>query len=126
MVPEGVNDKGELEVPDGTTQNVGWYKDGASPGQVGSAVLDAHVFAAFSKLHNIKPGSDIYVVLQNNAQLHFMVQSVSTYELGQVPLEQLFNRADHERLNLITCAGRLTPDHTTYDHRLVIYATLVQ
>jgi hypothetical protein len=42
-----------------------------------------------------------------------------------VPADELFNRADTARLNLITCAGSLTRNRTTYDHRLVIYTKLV-
>jgi sortase (surface protein transpeptidase) len=120
----GLNAKGEMDVPAGNTKDVGWYRAGAVPGNVGSAVIDAHVFAAFSKLKNIKIGSDIYVETDSGQRLHFVVSDLQTYALRDVPADILFNRADTERLNLITCAGNLTADHTTYDHRLVVYATL--
>jgi sortase (surface protein transpeptidase) len=121
----GVNAKGEMDVPAGNTKNVGWYADGTVPGTLGSAVIDAHVFAAFSKLQNIKVGSDIYIETDSGQKLHFVVQEMKTYALADVPADLLFNRADAERLNLITCAGKLTADRSTYDHRLVVYATLV-
>jgi hypothetical protein len=38
-------------------------------------------------------------------------------------LDQIFNRNDAARLNLITCHGQLTADRSTYTHRLVVYAT---
>jgi len=121
----GLNSKGEMDVPAGNTRDVGWYMGGTVPGTLGSAVIDAHVFAAFSKLRNIKVGNSIYVETDNGQKLHFVVSEMHTYALADVPADILFNRADTERLNLITCAGSLTPDHTTYDHRLVVYATLV-
>src|SRR5262249_8162834 len=71
----GVNSRGEMDVPNGNGNSVGWYEYGTVPGNVGSAVLDAHVFAAFSKLSDIKAGSDIYVT-EGARTLHFVVQSV--------------------------------------------------
>jgi sortase A len=114
-----------MDVPSGSTKNVGWYKYGTAPGDTGSAVLDAHVFAAFSNLHALRVGSDIYVTTANNNTLHFVVQETRLYKLGEVPATVLFNRSDTQRLNLITCAGKLTANHSTYDHRLVVYAVLV-
>ena len=121
----GVNAKGEMDVPDGNTKDVGWYGGGTIPGNIGSAVIDAHVFAAFAKLQNIKVGNDIYVETDSGQKLHFVVSEIKTYKLADVPADLLFNRADTERLNLITCTGKLTDDRSTYDHRLVVYATLV-
>ncbi len=121
----GVNNKGEMDVPNGNTSNVGWYKDGTVPGNTGSAVMDAHVFAAFGKLQYLKPGNDIYVITDDQKSLHFKVLERKTYPLSQVPRDLLFNRNDAVRLNLITCAGKLTPDGSTYDHRVIVYAELV-
>lgn len=121
----GLNPKGEMDVPSGNTSDVGWYGGGTVPGAVGSAVIDAHVFAAFAKLQNLKIGSDIYVETDRGQKLHFVVSEMQSYALKDVPADVLFNRADTERLNLITCAGKLTADRLTYDHRLIVYATLV-
>jgi LPXTG-site transpeptidase (sortase) family protein len=125
VVPVGLTNDGAMDVPPGNTNNVGWYKYGTVPGSVGSAVLDAHVFAAFSKLNKVKVGSDIYVRDSAGNERHFVVQDVQLYALADVPADVLFNRNDTERLNLITCAGALTKDHSTYTHRLVVYAALV-
>jgi LPXTG-site transpeptidase (sortase) family protein len=125
IVGVGTNSLGQMDVPSGSTSNVGWYKYGTVPGQVGSAVLDAHVFAAFSKLKNISVGSLLYVKNASGQTLTFRVEEVETYPLADVPPDKLFNRTDKARLNLITCAGKLTADHSTYDHRLVAYAVLV-
>ena len=123
VVAVGVNSKGEMDVPDGQTNEVGWYGGGTVPGNIGSAVLDAHVFAAFSKLNKVKVGSDIYVT-EGTHTLHFVVSQVQTYALSALSPQTLFARADARRLNLITCAGTYVPSIGTYDHRLVVYATL--
>lgn len=121
----GVNEKGEMAVPSGTSNTVGWFKYGAAPGQVGSAVLDAHVFAAFSKLKYVRPGADVYVITSQNQILHFVVNEKKTFALSTLAPQQLFRPTTRPDLNLITCAGSLTPDRLTYDHRLIVYATLV-
>jgi LPXTG-site transpeptidase (sortase) family protein len=120
-----VNAKGEMDVPDGSTKNVGWYEDGTIPGNTGSAVIAAHVYAIFSKLKHVIPGSDIYIVTKENTKLHFVVDETKTHDLGKLSSEFLFNRNDDKRLNLITCAGTFIPSLDTYDQRFVVYAKLV-
>ncbi|HUO50090.1 MAG TPA: sortase [Candidatus Paceibacterota bacterium] len=124
IVGVGVTAGGDMAVPNGKTNNVGWYKDGPVPGAVGAAVLDAHVFAAFSKLKNIKPGDDIYVITAGNQKLHFVVSAAKNFALSSLTSGMLFTQTNSHALNLITCAGSLTPDHSTYDHRLIVYSTL--
>ena len=122
ITPVGTNAKGEMDVPSGKTKNVGWYKDGTVPGENGTAVIDAHVFAAFSKLKNLKAGSDIYVVTATNERVHFVVGGAKTFTLNAITSRDLFGSDGAARLNLITCAGSLTKSKTTYEHRLVVYA----
>lgn len=120
----GVNKEGEMDVPDGNTDIVGWYKKGTVPGNVGSAVLDAHVYAAFSELHRVSPGEHIYIYTAKNKKLDFVVSKANTYALNELSPSLLFSQNDARRLNLITCAGSLTADGSTYDHRLVVFAIL--
>lgn len=121
----GINAKGAMAVPSGTTKKVGWYKYGIVTGQAGSAVIDAHVFAAFSKLKYLKPGANVYVITANNTILHFVVTVAQTFALSTLSPQQLFRPTATSDLNLITCAGALLSDHVTYDQRLVVYTTLV-
>jgi LPXTG-site transpeptidase (sortase) family protein len=124
IIKVGTNSKGEMAVPDGSTTDVGWYSRGTIPGNVGSAVIAAHVFAAFSNLHQLRAGSDIYVTDANGKKQHFVVQETVMYKLADLSPAELFGRNDARRLTLITCAGQLTADHSTYTHRLVVYAVL--
>lgn len=126
IIGVGVNAKGEMAVPSGSSNNVGWWKDGTIPGENGTAVLDAHVFAAFQALDQVKIGDNIYVERNDGSKLHFVVVDVETYALNAMTSRMLFGEDGTPRLNLITCAGTLTPDHSTYDHRLVVYTKLVQ
>jgi sortase A len=121
----GLNEKGEMGVPDGGSNKVGWYEPGTIPGKKGSAVMDAHVYAAFNKLRYVLPGQDIYVVTRGGETLHFVVEESMVYPLAEVPRDILFNRKDGRRLNLITCAGKYSKKLETYEKRLVTYAKLI-
>ena len=124
IVNVGVNSKGEMDVPGGDTDNVGWYQGGTVPGRSGSAVIAAHVFAAFERLDELRVGTEIYVETKNGTKLHFVVEEAKTYLLGNLAPSFLFSRNDARRLNLITCAGTFIQSKDTYDHRLVVYAKL--
>jgi LPXTG-site transpeptidase (sortase) family protein len=124
VIAVGLNAKGEMDVPSGKTNDVGWYKSGTKPGVVGSAVFDAHVFAAFKKLADLNVGDSIYVKDTTGQELHFVVEKKETTALAQTSTQKLFAQNDKARLNLITCAGTFIPRLGTYDHRLIVYAVL--
>ena len=125
IVGLGLNNKGEMDVTSGRTNKVGWYKDGVLPGLTGSAVLDAHVFAAFKNLDKVKPGDDIYVYTSTGQKLHFVADAAKTYALNKLSSTTLFGNRGTKGLNLITCAGSLTADRSTYDHRLIVFTNFV-
>jgi sortase (surface protein transpeptidase) len=62
----GLGKSGNMAVPSNYT-DVGWYRYGPTPGQVGSAVIDGHVDngfgleAVFKNVSALEPGDDIYV-----------------------------------------------------------------
>ncbi len=126
VIGVGVNPKGEMDVPDGTTNDVGWYQYGVKPGALGTAVLDAHVFAAFEHLAETKVSDDIYVSGADGTQLHFRVTRVATYALATLSSSTLFAASATRDINLITCAGTFDSALGTYDHRTIVSATLVQ
>lgn len=125
VVEVGLNSKGEMDVPSGDTNDVGWYKHGTTPGNEGSAVLDAHVYAALKDLRYAKVGDSVYVKDAAGVTRQFVIRSSMVYELASVPRELLFNRSGGTYLNIITCAGKFVPAMDTYDHRLIVYAELV-
>lgn len=122
----GVTSNGEMDVPDGKTMDVGWYRYGTTPGDTGSAVMDAHVYAAFAKLRYAKIGDDIYVVNMKGEKLHFRVTDSRVYSIDEIPLEDIFANSNGRRLNFITCARKFIPSLNTYSHRLVVYTELVE
>lgn len=125
----GVNAKGNMGVPTNFT-DVAWYKDGTSPGQPGSAVIDGHVDnglgldGVFKHLAQIQVGDSVYVKTKGGTELHFVVTDIQNYPYDAVPDEKIFNAQDGQHLNLITCEGAWVAGQKTYDHRLVVYTTL--
>jgi LPXTG-site transpeptidase (sortase) family protein len=121
----GKDKDGNMDVPSGKSNDVGWYKYGTLPGNIGSAVLDAHVFAAFKNLNKLEVGDEIFVFSSNGQKLRFVVEEEKTYKLGNLSPQTLFFQNDARRLHLITCAGTLTRDKKTYTHRHVVFAKFV-
>lgn len=121
----GTTATGEMDVPSGRSNNVGWYQYGVKPGEQGTAVLDAHVFAAFKNLSLMKPGQDIYIVMQSGKLLHYVTTRAETYAINALSPYTLFAPSNKPQLNLITCAGQFVASRATYDHRLIVSAVLI-
>lgn len=120
----GINEKGEMDVPSGDTNHVGWYEYGVVPGNDGTAVLDAHVYAAFRNLNQIKPGEVFYIFMQSGKILSFRVTDNNLYDLATLSPYALFEPFNTtKKVNLITCAGRFLG--STYSHRVIVSAELV-
>jgi sortase (surface protein transpeptidase) len=120
----GLDKLGRMDVPSGKTKNIGWYKAGTMPGEKGSAVLAAHVYAAFKRLSEVKIGDEVLITDTNGKQLKFIVKEKSLFELSGMSADDLFNDSRGRLLKLITCAGKKTRDERGYDQRLVLTAEL--
>ncbi|RJQ33718.1 class F sortase [Candidatus Parcubacteria bacterium] len=126
----GIKGDGSMATPS-SFADVGWYKYGTIPGQVGSAVIAGHVDNAlslagvFKKLEEVKIGDDIYIEQKDGSRIHFRVVDIQSFPYNEAPSELIFNRDDAARLNLITCSGDWLKKDQTYDTRLVIFTKLI-
>jgi LPXTG-site transpeptidase (sortase) family protein len=128
----GIAKSGRMAVPTNFT-DVAWYEGGTVPGNKGSAVIAGHLDnglglrGVFSDLANLSPGDRVEVRTSNGRTLTFKVDSLKIYPYESVP-STIFTANDAAHLNLITCEGdgiRTGSEGFTYDHRLVVYTTLV-
>ncbi len=125
----GITQKGNMATPN-NFMDVGWYKFGTVPGDIGSAVIAGHVnnelglSAVFSKLGELKEGDDIYVTMEKDKQLHFKVTKSKTYDFDASG-EEVFSEDDAKLLKLVTCTGSWIEKFKTHDERLVVSAILV-
>ena len=127
--PLGINLKGEMEVPSNIT-DVGLYKFGVIPGQVGSAVIAGHFNGAnnqegvFFNLDKLKVGDKLSIEDKTGKFITFVVQKKELYDSGYA--DNVFNQTDGIHLNLITCDGLWNESKKSYTQRLVIFSDILK
>ena len=125
IVPVGLEDNGELEVPEADT--VGWYEFGAGvDGGRGSTVLAAHIAyngenGVFRDLIDMEPGQR-FSVERDGETLEYIVESVTDYDKWELPIDDLFSESSEERLILITCGGAFNDALSSYEDNTVVVA----
>ncbi len=126
----GLTASGAMGIPTNFT-DVGWYKYGVVPGEVGSAVIDGHVDNAlgfkgvFKYLANVKVGEDVFMTDVSGAQHRFVVREVTSYPYDEVPAGDIFHESDRRLIRLITCGGKWIKSAKTYDTRVVVTAEYI-
>jgi LPXTG-site transpeptidase (sortase) family protein len=125
----GVNSKGEMEVPNNIT-DVGLFKFGVVPGQIGSAVIAGHFngennqAGVFTNLDKLKVGDKLFVEDKTGKAITFIVQKKELYDSGYA--DNVFNQSDIAHLNLITCDGLWDKAKRSYTKRLVIFSDILK
>jgi LPXTG-site transpeptidase (sortase) family protein len=126
IVPVGLEDNGELEVPG--ANGVGWYQFGAGiEGGRGSTVLATHIAyngrdRVFRDLADTNIGEQI-VVERDGQDVVYLADSVTQYGKWDLPSDDLLSENSEERLVLITCGGSFNPSLRSYDDNVVVVAT---
>ena len=127
----GLNPDGTVRVPSIRTSAglAAWYKYSATPGQIGSSVIEGHVDSAqgpavFFRLGALRPGNVIEVTLADGVTAVFRVTGVREYAKARFPARTIYGTADFAALRLITCGG--TFDYATghYLSSTVVFASL--
>jgi len=130
IVDVGITKTGNLDVPPNYIE-VGWYKYGPLPGEMGSAVLDGHVDnggkipGPFKNLKKVKAGDDIVVTMTDGTVHRYKVSATDVYPTNKFPGKKIFLESGERYLKLITCHGKFIASKDTYDQRLVVTAVLV-
>lgn len=121
----GLTKDGDMDVPPDLI-NVGWYKYGTKPGDIGSAVIAGHLkgmkdLGVFTDLDTLQLGDTINVRNDRNEIVTFVVRKTHTYAQDERPAE-IFTNNGSAYLNLITCSGVWSNSQQRYSHRLVVFA----
>ena len=124
----GLTPDGTLEVP-GDATTVGWFTGAPSPGEVGPAVLAAHVDykhvpGAFFRLKELKPGEQARVGRADGRIAVFTVYRVDRYAKATFPTDQVYGDTPDPELRLITCGGAFDRASGNYLDNVVAYAKL--
>jgi sortase (surface protein transpeptidase) len=125
----GLNANATVQVPT-DSQQPGWYRLVASPGQEGSAVILGHVDsyqgpAVFYKLRSLVAGNEIYVTLADGVIAQCEVTSVAMYLKTDFPDQAVYASKGFSALQLVTCAGTFDTQTGHYLSNIVVYSTLV-
>jgi|GEM_PF-4003016 len=120
---------GTVEVPpDGSNSPAGWYADGVSPGESGSAVFIGHLDApdanaVFFNLGAMRPGDRIWVTRADHSTLQFVVQAVGSYPREEFPTTAVYGPSNTPVLRLVTCGGVFLRGWG-YTRNVVVFADL--
>ena len=127
----GVNRNGTLQVPSLTTRasEAAWYKYSATPGQIGSSVIEGHVDtirgpAVFFRLGALRPGNRIDVRLADGITAVFRVTGVRRYVKSHFPAKVIYRTRGFAALHLITCGGAFNYKTRNYLSSIVVFAAL--
>ncbi|MEU6231692.1 class F sortase [Kitasatospora sp. NPDC047058] len=121
----GLNADGTVEVPPADrAQEVGWYRNGPTPGETGPAVLighydTAHGPAVFRGLPKLRPGDRIQVRRADGSTVDFRVRSLLQAAKDRFPTEAVYGDTAAPELRLITCGGRIGADGHWTDNVIV-------
>jgi Sortase domain len=126
--PVGLEEDGQLEIPDET--EVGWYRYGSVPGRPGATVMAGHVTwnrtnGPFWLLRDLEPGSLIDVELEDGSVRTYEAVERAIYGKSELPRNRIWRTTGDETLVLITCGGDYNPDIRRYLENVVIYAVPV-
>jgi hypothetical protein len=127
----GLNRDGTIEVPSLTSDanEAAWYKYSATPGEIGSSVIEGHVDsyagpAVFFRLGGLHPGDAIDVTLADGVTAIFRVTGVREYPKTEFPDRLIYGSTDYAALRLITCGGTFDATTGHYLSSTVVFASL--
>ncbi|WP_347754237.1 class F sortase [Agrococcus sp. ProA11] len=127
VVPVGVREDGQMDVPELVTE-LGWYEYGPAPGaDAGSAVLAAHFdsdigAAPMASVLRASAGDVVEVTTESGALLRFRITAIEQISKAALPLESLFARDGEHAMQLVTCGGAWDAAAGAYEDNIVVTA----
>ncbi|MEV8531323.1 class F sortase [Streptomyces sp. NPDC051211] len=127
----GLDAEGWIDAPPAQDPNLaGWYLNGISPGQQGSAVIVGHVDnaqgpAVFYGLGSVRKGHRIEVERYDGRTAVFEVYGVEVFSKHAFPGARVYGDTGHAELRVITCGGGYSKGKG-YDGNVVVFARMVE
>ncbi|MFD5817828.1 class F sortase [Streptomyces sp. NPDC127038] len=109
---------------------VGWYTDGPTPGERGTALVVGHRDtrtgpAVFAPLERIRPGARVEARREDGRTAVYTVYAVRTYAKAHFPDQEVYGNRGRAELRLITCGGAYDRG-TGYAANLIAFARLTE
>lgn len=130
LIPLGLNADGTIQVPPlSRPMQAGWYRYGATPGEIGPAVLLGHVDGdgrkgIFHDLKNLAPGDEIDVGRVDGTTAVFRVNHVAEVPKSSFPTDAVYGGTATPQLRLITCGGAVNLASHSFLDNIIVYADL--
>jgi len=128
VVPVGVTDAGDMEIP-ADADEAGWYRFGPAPAdEDGNTLLAAHVdsrrtgIGPFSRLRDVAVGAAVELTDDAGTVHRYRVTDVVKVAKDDAPLDVWFARTGPPRLVLVTCGGTWRADVGHYSDNVVVTA----
>lgn len=124
--PIGLDPAGAL-VPPADVDVAGWFTGGPAPGDVGPAVIAAHVDSvdrpgAFFRLRAVVPGDPVTVTRADGSAVRFVVTRVASYPKSAFPTAEVYGATPDAGLRLVTCGGAFDRAARSYVDDVVVFA----
>ena len=124
----GLESDGTVQVPT-SSQQLGWFRLGPTPGEIGSAVMLGHVDSyqgpgVFFELRTLASGDRVYVGLSDRVTAEFTVNAVVMYSKQQFPAQRVYGSHGASALQLVTCGGVFDHQTGSYLSNIVVYTSL--
>ena len=119
----------EIQVPRGF-EEVGWYINGPTPGEIGPSVILGHVDsymgpAVFFGLGQLEIGDRVEVDREDGKTAIFQVDKIERYPQSEFPTSLVYGDIDYAGIRLITCSGSFDAQLQRYDSNLIVYGSLI-
>jgi len=124
----GLTAAGAMEVPEGAT-TAGWFALSPVPGEVGPAVLAAHVNydkvpGVFARLHEMKVGDTAVVTRSDGSSVRFTAYRVERFSKSAFPTGEVYGNTEGPELRLVTCGGDFDRTAHSYRDNVVVFARM--
>jgi sortase (surface protein transpeptidase) len=129
IVAIGVGPDRQLETPPlDKPKLVGWYQDGPSPGETGTAIAVGHRDtrtgpAVFAALAHVGPGDRIEARRADGRVAVYSVDRVRVFDKSRFPDKEVYGPSRRPELRVLTCGG-LFSRRTGYTSNVVVFAHL--
>jgi len=128
VVAEGVDDRGQMALPERPTE-LGWYRFGPTPAdRRGAVVLAGHVDSErygagpLERAAGLEKGDRIEVRDRAGRTTTYAVVAVQRIRKADFSPDDVFSRSGKPVLRLITCGGPYEPGRGGYQDNLVVTA----
>ncbi|MFI6036485.1 class F sortase [Streptomyces sp. NPDC051315] len=116
--------------PEDDPKLVGWYAEGPTPGEQGTAVAVGHLDtdtgpAVFAPLSELERGRQVEVRRADGRIAVYTVDAIKTYDKAHFPDREVYGPRGRPELRLITCGGTFDREKG-YTGNLVVFAHLTK